>query len=92
MKYADGDSFTGNWEENKRHGKGVHSYKNGNRYSGDFFRGQMTGQGSLTLANGGGKYQGDFVDGVYHGFGQLSLNDKISSSYKGQFELGKKHG
>ena len=46
-KFVQGDPKDG-----KRHGLGVFTYKNGNKYVGEFLDGNMDGQGTFTYPNG----------------------------------------
>jgi len=36
-KWQDGREYTGEWVENKMHGKGVFSWADGRRYVGEYF-------------------------------------------------------
>lgn len=48
----DGCFYTGKWENDKMHGKGKMTFKNGNAYEGEFYKNNMHGIGSLTTASG----------------------------------------
>lgn len=53
------------------HGNGEHVYANGNRYSGDWVDGKITGYGVLTFADGE-TYEGELKDGRMQGRGTVS--------------------
>jgi hypothetical protein len=56
-RYAEGDTYEGDWKNDKRHGKGKVTYVSDGRisesYDGDWFEGRMHGQGSYIYADGG---------------------------------------
>ena len=39
--------YEGEWSNNKRHGKGVYKYPDGNTYEGDWEHGKKQGEGAL---------------------------------------------
>ena len=43
MQWADGRSYSGEWRENKMHGKGVYTDKDGHNWTGQFFHGSGPG-------------------------------------------------
>lgn len=51
-----------------RHGRGVFTWKSGDRYEGDFVDNQRTGKGVYTWPSGN-RYEGGFVDGKRTGMG-----------------------
>ena len=54
------------WKNNKRDGKGVYKWSNGDVYDGDWKDNRPNGQGTLkTVA--GMQYKGGFVDGLEDG-------------------------
>ena len=50
--FANGDYYTGAWENSKRNGYGIYQWTDGTRYEGQFLDGKRHGQGTLTYANG----------------------------------------
>lgn len=48
-----------------KHGKGIYTYSNGNKFDGQYFRGDMQ-KGILTLINGD-IYEGEFMHDKLHG-------------------------
>ena len=60
--------YEGSWKNNKRDGKGVYKWSNGDVYDGDWKDNRPNGQGTLkTVA--GMQYKGGFVDGLEEGQG-----------------------
>ena len=51
-----------------RHGLGVESYPNGDKYEGQFYKDQIEGQGRYLSASGH-KYVGEYKNGLKHGRG-----------------------
>jgi len=68
-RYANGDTYLGDWSKGKKHGQGLFTYANGDTYFGGWRGNQKHGQGFSTYANGS-KYDGQFLDGKRH----VSLN------------------
>jgi hypothetical protein len=61
----------------KMHGKGKYTYKNGDVYEGDFAKGNPHGKGKMTWADGR-VYTGDFAKGKRNGNGKMTyLNGKV---------------
>mgnify|MGYP001949398292 CR=1 FL=1 len=48
----DGDSYAGEWKDNKPDGSGLHLWKNGDKYEGEWYQSLKQGQGSDMFANG----------------------------------------
>ncbi len=68
----------------------VVSYKNGDKYSGDFDnKGRRSGDGIYNYANGN-EYIGEFYKGNKHGYGKLKFyeNGKYVGCYEGYFKNG----
>ncbi len=51
-EYANGDTYTGRWLNNKPHGEGVYQRLNGDLYRGGFRNGYMHGAGVYEFSNG----------------------------------------
>ena len=73
----------------KKHGKGVLTYGNGDKYDGEYKDGKRHGKGVFTWANGD-KYDGEWVDGKQHGKGVFTYAS--GDKYDGEYKDGKKHG
>ena len=65
--------YDGSWKEDKPHGKGTETYKDGSNYVGDFVKGKKEGFGTFTWSDGR-VYTGEFKEGYMHGKGKLSIN------------------
>jgi hypothetical protein len=71
-------------------GFGVLIFDGGNRYSGEFFQGQRTGEGTCYYKDGS-KYKGEWLQGVPHGTGTKSFKNgnEVSGIWKnGRLEVG----
>lgn len=60
--------YQGYWKNNLRHGKGKHTWKNGDVYEGDFFNGHKNGQGIYYFSDGS-KFVGNWKDNLRDGLG-----------------------
>ena len=49
---VDGDQFSGEYKDDKRHGQGTYTWSNGDKYVGEYKDGQINGQGTFTWALG----------------------------------------
>lgn len=79
VRYATG-VYIGDFQNNRREGKGVWIYATGARYTGDFKDGKPSGQGTYSYPNGS-KYVGAFRDGKFNGEGVLyAANGSVMSS------------
>jgi hypothetical protein len=67
-RWSDGNSYTGDFVDNKWTGKGVYRWANGCSYTGDFVDNKRTGKGVFRWANGN-SYTGDYVDDKMTGKG-----------------------
>ncbi len=47
VKYANGETYIGEFKHNERDGKGLFTYANGDVYNGEFLHGQPHGTGML---------------------------------------------
>ena len=68
---------------------GTETYRNGNKYVGEFRDGKYNGQGILTFANGH-KYVGAFKNGKYNGQGTYTFAD--GTKYVGEYKDDKRNG
>lgn len=75
--------------EECKNGKGTVTYKNGNKYEGNFVDNKRHGPGTMTYANGD-EYDGDWVDNKRHGKGTYTWAD--GTKYEGKWKNGKKYG
>eukprot|EP00747_Dinoflagellata_sp_TGD_P004981 gnl/TRDRNA2_/TRDRNA2_112556_c0_seq1.p1 gnl/TRDRNA2_/TRDRNA2_112556_c0~~gnl/TRDRNA2_/TRDRNA2_112556_c0_seq1.p1 ORF type:complete len:344 (-),score=48.56 gnl/TRDRNA2_/TRDRNA2_112556_c0_seq1:82-1071(-) len=75
-------------------GHAIESYPNGDKYDGDFQRGERHGQGVYYHSGGArGRYEGQFVNGQKEGDGAFFLpRGGTTETYVGQWKSGKRHG
>ena len=87
-----GLTYTGEWKNNKRDGKGTYSWANGSKYVGESKDNRMNGQGTYTWAGewSGQKYVGEWKDGNYHGQGTMTYIS--GDQYLGEWKDSKRHG
>ena len=83
-----GYMYEGEWKHDKWSGKGVMTWRNGNKYVGHYERGYEHGFGTLTWS--GNKYEGQFRYGVQEGHGTLTMPN--GHKYVGDWRLGHMEG
>lgn len=66
--YADGSTYSGQWQDGNRHGRGVFCWPNGDRYEGEWVNGAQHGQGTLATPDGS-VYFGGWCEGYMDGQG-----------------------
>jgi len=91
MKYVDGKTYTGSFQNNLPHGQGKSEITQGldkYEYEGGFLEGIYHGHGTAKITIGGGKfeYKGEFLGGVYHGNGLMKFPS--GNIFRGQFHKG----
>jgi hypothetical protein len=94
LTIGDGDSYTGDWKNSKKHGFGIYTWGKksewfGAKYIGNFENDLQNGQGSFVLPSGD-KYVGEFMDGRIDGKGVWFFID--GSRYIGRFKKGERDG
>lgn len=52
MQNENGESYTGQWKNNEKHGKGIYLWPNGNKYEGEYKKGKREGFGVMFYPNG----------------------------------------
>ena len=88
--FANGNTYEGEWRNEKMHGRGTYIFKaDGSKYVGTFEDGEMSGVGVKTWANGK-TYKGNWARGLFHGRGELISVD--GDVYTGEFRNGMFHG
>ena len=70
--FANGDSYSGEWDKSLMHGRGVYTYRSGVVYRGEFARGKISGRGTAHYPDGA-IYAGQWRGNRKHGEGQLVL-------------------
>jgi len=84
-----GESYSGEFFNDKIKGKGTYNFQSGEKYEGTFDDDQMHGNGVYTWPDGS-EYRGDYFRNLKHGKGVFKqINGKI---YEGHFVNGKPHG
>ena len=66
--YDNGDTYIGEWRDDKSHGQGTYTWASGEKYVGEWKDDKRNGQGTNTLADGE-KYVGEWRDDKRHGQG-----------------------
>ncbi|XP_078680571.1 MORN repeat-containing protein 3-like [Branchiostoma floridae x Branchiostoma belcheri] len=92
---VNGDQYTGEWLDNKKHGKGTQTWKrNGAIYDGDWKFGKRNGFGtySTPLPGGGYKkiYSGGWKNDKKHGYGTNFYSEE--DYYEGEWYADKRSG
>ena len=94
--YKNGDTYSGSWKEDQRHGKGTMRYVANDEtealtYTGTWKKDKRDGKGNLVSSEQSRNfnYSGDWKDDEMHGKGSLRVKDSL---YNGEFIAGKKNG
>ena len=87
--YRNGDTFHGDFQNNRRCGSGHYVWSDGRQYQGEWKADKREGQGRFLYPNGE-VFEGQFVDGVRHGHGRFEFQD--GSIFEGSFCSGEFHG
>ena len=66
--FANGDTYVGEYKDNKYYGQGTYTYANGDKYVGEYKKGKQSGQGT-TFFTSGAKYIGEYKDDKWYGQG-----------------------
>jgi hypothetical protein len=69
FEYTNRDTYVGEYQNGKRHGKGIYTYANGDRYIGEFKEDEKFGEGIHTWAKGANKghtYIGEFKNDEFY--------------------------
>ena len=89
LNYSNGDKYTGELLDGKKHGRGTYTWSNDSKYEGDWSNDKIQGYGIFTWSDGS-KYEGDFLNEKRHGQGMYtSVKGDI---YEGEYKDDKKHG
>lgn len=82
-------TYAGDLKDGARHGNGIYTFDNGDRYEGAFSNNARTGKGTYEFASGT-TYSGNFVDEILQGEGQMNYSN--GTSYSGGFKNGDRDG
>ncbi len=89
ITFAKGGKYAGEFQDDKRHGRGIYTYANGDKYIGAFRDDKRNGHGTFMFASGS-KYVGEFLNGDYHGYGTFTYTS--GNKYEGEYRNDKKFG
>lgn len=79
----------GEWQNDRRHGKGTLQMQNGDIYQGDWSEGEKNGQGQYEFANND-LYEGYWLNGKRHGKGVYRWNN--GETYNGDWKNDRMNG
>ena len=82
--------YEGEWQKNKKHGRGVLTLGDGTRYEGSFSAGEMCGEGTKLWPDGA-TYTGTFEEGEPHGRGTFQ-SPTTGEQYCGEWCAGARSG
>lgn len=85
MNGKGGETYDGDWQEDKMHGRGRYCFTSGAIYQGEWVNGKMEGQGSMQYFDGT-SYNGEWKNGLFHGEGVYV--DKDKKEWSGIFQNG----
>jgi hypothetical protein len=88
QRWTNGE-YTGQWQGDKRHGKGVMVWDDGDTYEGEFMFDKRHGRGKYTYTSGN-VYEGMWADDKKHGEGVFVWTS--GSTYTGCYRHDKKNG
>jgi hypothetical protein len=80
--WADGSTYSGEWFDGLKQGRGLYVYANGDIYEGGYHQGVKHGYGSASWSNGS-RYVGQWHAGREHGQGRYTTGD--GQCYTGTF-------
>ena len=89
VKNSDGSTYIGTMLNDKMHGNGKSTFKNGDVYDGEYKDGKRDGKGKYTNKHGD-VYDGEWKDGKADGKGKVTYAN--GDVYDGEWKDGKKDG
>lgn len=84
-----GDSYEGEFDNDKITGYGHYIWSNGHEYIGDFIEGEMHGKGKYIWPDGN-EYEGEYIKNIKEGNGKFKWNN--GAIFEGKFHDGKADG
>ena len=88
-RYSNGDTYQGQWYNNRPHGEGRYTTLRGDEYVGTFHNGRFQGKGTYRFSNGD-VYKGNWVAGKMAGQGKMVYQN--GNQYSGEWKDGKRNG
>ena len=95
MLYASGHAYAGEWENNKKNGRGVFTSNRGNIYDGYFKNDVKDGKGKMIYYPGTileEMYDGDWKKGMRDGKGKYVYKQSEGTVYEGEWIKDLRHG
>lgn len=89
IRFANGDVYEGDVQDDLPHGKGKYVTAEGDVYEGDFEKGKRHGQGKFVWKSGN-SYEGGYLKNKRHGMGKYVW--ACGDVYEGAFADGRMHG
>ncbi|MBL8520744.1 MAG: caspase family protein [Betaproteobacteria bacterium] len=82
--------YTGEFRDNRKDGRGVHIWANGDKYDGEFIADEPAGRGIWEFASGD-RYEGEIARGKFNGKGTLTTKagDRYTGSFVDSLQQGK---
>ena len=88
-RFSNGDTYQGQWRNNRPHGEGRYNTLKGDEYTGQFHNGRFQGQGTFRFANGD-LYKGQWEAGLMDGQGEMIYQN--GNRYSGEWKAGHRQG
>eukprot|EP01025_Chloroclados_australasicus_P032684 TRINITY_DN3312_c1_g1_i2.p2 TRINITY_DN3312_c1_g1~~TRINITY_DN3312_c1_g1_i2.p2 ORF type:complete len:868 (-),score=148.82 TRINITY_DN3312_c1_g1_i2:719-3133(-) len=88
-KFASGDTYDGQWKNNRPEGEGKYVWVDGSDYVGQWKGGTKHGYGTYRWPSGA-VYKGEWFEGYMHGTGRFDAPD--GTYYSGGWSYDRKHG
>merc|ERR1712228_1157190 len=88
--WKNGNSYKGNWKDNKKNGHGMYKWANGDEYRGNWKDNKKNGYGVNKWAVSGNEYRGNWKDNKKNGYGVNKWED--GDEYHGNWSNDVKHG
>eukprot|EP00930_Biecheleria_cincta_P061983 TRINITY_DN47507_c0_g1_i1.p1 TRINITY_DN47507_c0_g1~~TRINITY_DN47507_c0_g1_i1.p1 ORF type:complete len:250 (-),score=39.90 TRINITY_DN47507_c0_g1_i1:147-794(-) len=86
------ETYRGQWQADRQHGEGLHTWSDGRSYEGQYVNGRFSGRGKMTWTTNKGImiYEGQYENDVKHGQGKFTWPN--GNVYDGGWLHGKRHG
>lgn len=82
---ADGERYSGSYEQGLPHGHGTYRFKNGNVYEGEYSQGVIHGKGTIKFPDNR-RFVGEFCDNKKNGHGRYEgVPEQSELRYKAGF-------